>query len=49
LPKPFQFSGGWVEFPVIDRMVAGDDSFCLAGFEGFKPRELPSDWLKGIL
>ena len=49
LPQPFQFSGGWVEFPVIDRMVAGDDSFCLAGFEGFKPRQMPDNWLRGIL
>jgi len=49
LPKPFQFSGGWVEFPVIDRMVAGEDSFALAGFEGFKARQLPDDWLRGIL
>jgi hypothetical protein len=49
LPKPFQLSGGWVKAATCTSMLSGEDSFALAGFEGFKPRELPSDWLKGIL
>jgi hypothetical protein len=49
LPKPFQMSGGWVKAATCTSMLSGDDSFALANFEGFKPRELPSDWLKGIL
>jgi len=49
VPKPFQLSGGWVKSATCTSMLSGEDSFALAGFEGFKPRELPSDWLKGIL
>jgi hypothetical protein len=49
LPKPFQMSGGWVKAATCTSMLSGDDSFALAGFEGFKPRELPNNWLKGIL
>jgi hypothetical protein len=33
---------------VIDSMCKGD-SYALAGFTGFKPTTLPSDWLEGIL
>jgi hypothetical protein len=49
LPKPFQMSGGWVKAATCTSMLSGEDSFAIAGFEGFKPRELPNDWLKGIL
>lgn len=49
LPAAFQFSGGWVKAETCTSMLSGQDSFALAGFEGFKARELPADWLKGIL
>lgn len=49
LPAPFHFSGGWVKADTCTSMLSGGDSFALAGFEGFKSRELPADWLKGIL
>jgi hypothetical protein len=49
LPAPFQFSGGWVKSATCTSMLRGEDSFAVAGFEGFKPRELPADWLKGIM
>ena len=49
LPSPFQFSGGWVKSSTCTSMLKGEDSFALAGFEGFKPRQLPDDWLRGIL
>lgn len=49
VPAPFQFSGGWVKAETCTRMLSGEDSFALAGFEGFKARTLPDDWLKGIL
>jgi hypothetical protein len=48
LPKVFQRSGGWVDFDVCTRMLSGEDSFALAGFDGFKPRSLPN-WLGGVL
>jgi hypothetical protein len=48
LPVPFQKSGGWVDASVCTSMLRGEDSFALAGFDGFKPRTLP-DWLGGIL
>jgi len=48
LPKQFQRSGGWVDFSVCTRMLSGEDSFALAGFDGFKPRSLPN-WLGGVL
>lgn len=43
LPVQFQRSGGWVDADVMDRMVAGDDSYALAGYNGFAPTQLP-DW-----
>jgi hypothetical protein len=49
VPKPFQFSGGWVKAATCTSMLSGEDSFALAGFEGFKPRQLPDNWLHGIL
>lgn len=49
LPAAFQLSGGWVKSDTCTRMLSGEDSFALAGFEGFKARQLPDDWLKGIL
>ena len=49
LPKPFQLSGGWVKADICTRMLSGEDSFALAGFNGFKPKQLPDNWLKGIL
>jgi hypothetical protein len=49
VPKPFQLSGGWVKAATCTSMLNGEDSFALAGFEGFKPRQLPDDWLRGIL
>jgi hypothetical protein len=30
-------------------MCAGRDSYVYAGFSGFKPTQLPDNWLRGIL
>jgi len=49
VPAPFQLSGGWVKSATCTSMLRGEDSFAVAGFEGFKPRQLPDDWLKGIM
>ena len=49
LPVQFQRSAGWVTADVCDSMLKGEDSFALAGYEGFTPRTLPDDWLEGIL
>ena len=48
LPKQFQRCGGWVRADTVTRMLSGEDSFALAGFEGFKPRSLP-DRTGGVL
>ena len=48
LPKPFQRTGGWVDAEVCTSMLKGEDSFALAGYDGFKPRNLP-DWTGGLL
>lgn len=48
LPKAFQRCGGWVRAGTATRMLAGEDSFALAGFDGFAPRSLP-DWTGGVL
>jgi hypothetical protein len=49
LPEAFQRSSGWVDAEVIDSMCRGNDSYAIAGFSGFKPTTLPTDWLEGIL
>jgi hypothetical protein len=48
LPVQFQRSGGWVDADVIDRLVRGDDSYALAGYQGFEPNLLPN-WTGGWL
>ena len=48
LHKAFHRCGGWVRAETATRMLSGEDSFALAGFQGFKPRSLP-DWTGGIL
>lgn len=48
VPAAFQFSGGWVRAETATKMLAGEDSFSYAGFEGFVPRQLP-DWTGGTL
>ena len=48
VPKPFQFSGGWVKAATATSMLAGEDSFAYAGFQGFEPRRLP-DWTGRVL
>jgi hypothetical protein len=48
LPVQFQRSGGWVDADVIDRLIAGDDSYALAGYQGFAPNLLPN-WTGGWL
>jgi hypothetical protein len=48
LPPQFQKSAGWVRAKDFTRMVSGDDSFALSGYQGFPPRLLP-DWTGGVL
>lgn len=33
----------WVDAKIVDRMLAGRDSFAISGYDGFPPRALP-DW-----
>jgi len=49
VPAAFQLSGGWVKAATCTSMLSGEDSFAVAGFDGFKPRQLPDNWLRGIL
>lgn len=49
LPAQFQRSAGWVKASTCTSMLRGEDSFALSGFDGFKPRTLPENWLGGIL
>ena len=49
LPAPFQRSSGWVDAAVIDSMCKGGDSYAVAGFNGFRPSLMPSDFLDGVL
>ena len=49
LPPQFQRSSGWVEAATCTRMLSGQDSFALSGYSGFAPRELPADWLRGVM
>jgi hypothetical protein len=49
LPEAFQKSAGWVDAEVIYSMCKGGDSYALAGFTGFRPTALPTNWLEGIL
>lgn len=44
----FRGSTFWADAEVVDRMLAGRDSFALSGYEGFPARTLPS-WTEGIL
>jgi hypothetical protein len=48
-PPSLQRSSGWVDADVIDDMCSGGDSYAVAGFAGFEPQKLPSDWLENVL
>jgi hypothetical protein len=49
LPKSLQRSAGWVDAEVIDSMCAGEDSYAVAGFAGFRPSLMPVDFLDRVL
>ena len=49
LPSAFQRSAGWIDADTCDHMLAGQDSFALSAYSGFAPRDVPADWLKGIM
>lgn len=49
LPPALQRSAGWVDADVIDSMCAGEDSYAVAGFAGFRPSLMPADFLGGVL
>ena len=50
LPSAFQRSAGWVRAEDFNELIGpGQDSFALSGYSGFAPRDVPADWLKGIM
>jgi hypothetical protein len=48
MPSAFVGCTFWCDAHVLDRMLAGEDSFALSSYDGFPPRKLP-DWAGGIL
>lgn len=49
MPDPVKNCSFWVDADVCDRMLSGRDSYVYAGYSGFKPTQLPDNWLRGIL
>ena len=49
MPDAVKNCSFWVDADVATKMLAGKDSYVYAGYSGFKPTQLPADWLKGIL
>ena len=49
MPEAVRNCSFWVDADVATKMLAGKDSYVYAGYSGFKPTQLPADWLKGIL
>lgn len=49
MPEAVRNCSFWVDAEVCDRMLSGRDSYVYAGYSGFKPTQLPDDWLKGPL
>lgn len=41
LPVQFQRSGGWVDASVLDGMLSQEDSYAVAGYNGFEQTDLP--------
>lgn len=49
MPEAVRNCSFWVDADVCDRMLGGRDSYVYAGYSGFKPTQLPDDWLRGIM
>jgi hypothetical protein len=49
MPEAVRNCSFYVDADVCDRMLSGRDSYVYAGFSGFKPTQLPDNWLRGIL
>jgi len=49
MPEAVRNCSFWVDADVATRMLAGRDSYVYAGYNGFKPTQLPDHWLRGIL
>jgi len=49
MPEAVRNCSFWVDADVATKMLAGRDSYVYAGYNGFKPTQLPDNWLRGIL
>ena len=49
MPEVIRNCSFWVDANVATKMLAGRDSYVYAGYNGFKPTQLPDNWLRGIL
>jgi hypothetical protein len=49
IPPAVRNCSFWIDAEVCDRMLSGRDSYVYAGYSGFKPSQMPGNWLEGIL
>ena len=49
MPEAVRNCSFWVDGDVCSRMLSGRDSYVYAGYSGFKPTQLPDNWLRGIM
>ena len=49
MPEAVRNCSFWIDAEVCDRMLSGRDSYVYAGYNGFRPTQLPDNWLRGIL
>ena len=49
MPEAVRNCSFWVDADVATKMLSGRDSYVYAGYTGFKPTQLPDNWLRGIL
>ena len=49
MPEAVRNCSFWVDADVATKMLSGRDSYVYAGYSGFKPTQLPDNWLRGIL
>jgi len=49
MPEAVRNCSFWVDADVATKMLSGRDSYVYAGYNGFKPTQLPDHWLRGIL
>lgn len=49
MPDAVRKCSFWVDADVATKMLSGRDSYVYAGYSGFKPTQMPDDWLRGVM